>query len=199
MLDLGVPLEPPQRLGAGRHGEADQRQKRDEERDTESDQQAAVEKRRHDAPQIEQRKNEKDRDHEEGPQQRLPDALADERKPAQGRRAIRSGGRAQCPQASPGTISLRQTDFASSTEVNAQRAQVTRVIWGAMQAKGRPMSAALVSANRAAAPPPACRRSSVLAASRRNDRRRPEPPAPTGGYYTVRRARRHRLRPSSRQ
>jgi hypothetical protein len=82
VLDLGVPLEPPQRLGAGRHGEADQRQKRDEERDTEGDQQAAVEKRRHDAPQVEQRKNEKDRDHEEGPQQRLPDALADERKTA---------------------------------------------------------------------------------------------------------------------
>ena len=198
MLDLGIALEPPQRLGAGRHGEADQRQKRDEERDTEGDQQAAVEKRRHDAPQIEQRKNEKDRDHEEGPQQRLPDALADERKPAQGRRAIRSGGRARCPQASPGTIFLRQTDFASSTEVNAQRAH-TRVIWGAMRAKGRPMSAALVSANRAAAPPPACRRSSVLAASLRNGRRRPEPPAPIGGYYTVRRARRHRLRPSSRQ
>ena len=93
MLDLGVPLEPPQRLGAGRHGEADQRQKRDEERDAET---RSSRPRWSSGGMTLHRSNSermrKTATHEEGPQQRFPDALADERKPAQADAPLEAAG-----------------------------------------------------------------------------------------------------------
>ena len=83
MLDIGMALEAPESLGPRRHGEADERHERDKQRHGEGHEQGAVQKRRQGAPQIEHGENEKGREHDERPEQRLPYALADEGKPAQ--------------------------------------------------------------------------------------------------------------------
>ena len=83
MLDIGVPLEPPERLHARRQRQPDERQKRDEKRKPEGAEHGAMEQWRQDAPQLQKRHHEEGADDNEGPEQRLPDALAEERKPAE--------------------------------------------------------------------------------------------------------------------
>ena len=51
-----------------------------------------MQKRREEAPQLQKRYDQKGRDDEEGPEQRLPDALAEERKPAQAHAALETAG-----------------------------------------------------------------------------------------------------------
>ena len=167
VLDAGVPLEPAQRLVRGSAGEADQRQEARRGTQCRSrEQQPAMEKRRHDAPQIEQRHNEKDRDHEERPEQRLPDALAEQAQ-ASLRRTRHSKRRASALSSdASGDDFFAANRFRIFNRLTHNARAVTRVTWGAKQAKGGLISPTRASANRAAAPPPACRRSSVLAASR---------------------------------
>ena len=197
---LGIPLEPPQRLRAGRHGEADQRQEARRSapgRNHRAKRDAAAAAGRSTARAARERERPRPR----GTATAAPPRRARRRAQASSSRtrhskrlaSALSSGRFRGRFLSDKRISHRLHQFSTTREV-------TRVIWGAMRAKARPMNArSRLRANRAAAPPPACRHSPALAASRRSGRRRPAPPAPAAGYYTVRRARRHRLRPSSRQ
>ncbi len=92
VLDLRGALQPPQRLGARGQRQAEERQQREDQGEAEGAEQDAVKKRRQQAPQIEQRDDEKDADHEEGPQQDLPDALGKKGKPAQRHAPLEAAG-----------------------------------------------------------------------------------------------------------
>ena len=104
MLDAGVLLEAAQRLVPRRQLEPDQRDERNQEGKTEARKQDAMQQRRRQAPQIEQREDQKDGGHHERPQQRFPDALGDQREPAQAHAPLEAprklfifGGRCQAP------------------------------------------------------------------------------------------------------
>src|SRR6266545_8164254 len=73
VLDIGVTLEPSQRLRARRHMNPDERQEGGEEREAEGAKHHTVEQRREEAPQLDERHHEKQRDDEERPEQGLPD------------------------------------------------------------------------------------------------------------------------------
>ena len=88
MLDVRGLLQPPERFGPRRPGEAEQRQQRCKQCHPEGAEQHTMEKRRGDAPQVEQRHDEKGANDEEGPEQGLPYALGQERQPAQRHAAL---------------------------------------------------------------------------------------------------------------
>ena len=67
VLDPGGPLEPSERLGPCRQRHPDKRQERYDQRQAETAKQQAMQERREQAPQFEQRDDQKGRDHEEGP------------------------------------------------------------------------------------------------------------------------------------
>ena len=93
VLDIGVLLQPPERLGPGRQAQAEQRQQRHEKGDAEGDQHAPMGERRQQGPEVEQRDDEKGGDDQERPQQRFPDPLADQGEAAQPHAPFKAPGK----------------------------------------------------------------------------------------------------------
>jgi hypothetical protein len=90
VLDAGVPLE--RRNASWRERQSEERQEGDDERKSEAAKQHAMQERRQETPQLQQRHPEERRDHEERPQQGLPDALAEEGKPTEAYPALEALG-----------------------------------------------------------------------------------------------------------
>ena len=92
MFDASIALEPPQRLGAGREREPQERHEGHDEAEPEGKQQDAMEQRRRVAPEVEQRHDQEGRGDNERPEQRLPGALGKERKPTEAHLALEALG-----------------------------------------------------------------------------------------------------------
>ena len=163
---LGVALEPPQRLRRG--SAANRISGRNETISARAKPPSSTRciSGGKQAPQLEQRHHEKDRDHQERPQQRLPDALGEQGKPAQAARAVRSAGRARYPPASLGEAPFGRSRTRIVFILARGRGTTGQFGERSGRKRGRITPASELTASPAAAPWPACRRRSAAGASR---------------------------------